>query len=145
MDAKPAPKSFAIDIVKMEPPPRPTLAELSHSWALSSIEPERGYSQPPTPRPASPAPSPSPSPMVTVPISMPTSTIGQKRPRNAKLTSDKHLILMGHVCEHRSEYTKGKIVFWKTIGSLFEEDIGIIQYILIYIYTNLYIYYRPVS
>jgi hypothetical protein len=116
-------------------PPPPLQHQHYHTWAL----------------PQAPVIPPSPSPVPATPVpATPVPTRGSKRPRGAKLTPDEHLILMGHVCEHRGEYTKGKIAFWKTISQLFEEDTGNIRLLslLLYLfytnlYTNLYINYRP--
>jgi len=59
-----------------------------------------------------------------VPTTVPTINPTARKRRVGKLSPADHLILMGHVCEHRGEYTSGKIVFWKKIGQLFEEDTG---------------------
>jgi hypothetical protein len=108
-----------------DPPPLPpsqTPTRLSRD-IVQSIEQERGYSV------ISWAPKPSPAPAVrSTPAlaSTPTPEPAKvRKARNPKLTSDEHLILMNHVCEHQGEYTSGKIAFWKTIGQLFEEDTGI--------------------
>src|SRR5450432_442023 len=111
----------------MDPPLRPTLSTPStpyehyHSWPLAPIELE---SQAPTPSPAR-----------TIPSRSVASTLGpendRKRLRPGKLTPNEHLILMGHVCEHRGEYNRGKIAFWKTISHLFEEDTSNILFISI--------------
>jgi len=127
----------------MEPPPPPTMSpppplspspsfpwppsfqsqEFQHTWVAPSFEQDLNSSQPPTPAPANIAPR------------------GQRRFRTAKLTPEDHLILMGHVCEHRGEYQKGKTTFWKTISQLFEEDTGISLFLYLFITFKLAFYF----
>ena len=108
--------------VSPPPPPSPSPSfpwrpsfqsqEFQHTWVTQSFELEPSYSQLPTPSPAN------------------TASRGQKRFRTARLTPEDHLILLGHVCEHRGEYQKGKTAFWKTISQLFEEDTGITPFFI---------------